>query len=91
MKNLLGKSRKPGNGYAVINGNGWSWEILKLYKSVVNSAADPYARAFCLVKSPFVPADGEFGDVYLHDIGHGDKAAVIAALAKAEAELAKGN
>lgn len=67
-KNLMGKSRKPGNAYVTVNANGWQWEILKLYQTVANSKKNKYARAFCLVKSPFVP-DGEYGDVYLTDIG----------------------
>jgi hypothetical protein len=69
VKNMFAKSRKPGNGYVVINNaaSGWSWEILKLYKSVASSLNDPYARAFCLVKSPIVP-EGEFGDVYISEI-----------------------
>jgi hypothetical protein len=86
-KNLMAKSRKPGNAYVVINDGGWSWEILKMYKSVDASAADGYARAFCFVKSPFVP-NGEYGDTYLHEIGMSGKAAVIAALKKAELALA---
>jgi hypothetical protein len=64
-KNLFGKSRKPGNAYAVVYGaNGWKYEILKLYKSVESSKKDPYARAFCFVHGF---AD-EYGDTYLRDI-----------------------
>jgi hypothetical protein len=66
-KNWFAKSKKMPESYAVVESGGWSWHILKLYKSLENSRKDPYARAFCLVKSPIVP-DGEYGDVYLKEI-----------------------
>jgi len=64
MKNPFGKSRKPGNAYAVVESGSWKWEILKLYKSLESSKKDPYARAFCFVHGF---AD-EYGDTYLTDI-----------------------
>lgn len=80
-KNLMGKSRKPGDAYVtVIGANGWKYEILKLYKSVEASKKDPYARAFCNVHG-FAT---EMGDTYLRDIGGG----VYAALEAKEKELA---
>jgi len=63
-KNAFGKSRKPGNAYVVLGGNGWKWEILKLYKSPEASLKDPYARAFCYVHG----IEAEYGDVYLREI-----------------------
>lgn len=77
-KNLFGKSRKPGNAYAVVESGGWKWEILKLYKSVEASKKDRYARAFCFVHGI---AD-EYGDVYLDEIP-----GVWPALEKAEAAM----
>jgi len=78
-KNIFGKSRKPGNAYAVCGGNGgWKWEILKLYKSLENSRKDPYARAFCMVHG----FESEMGDVYLREIPGS-----YAALERAEREL----
>ena len=67
MRNVMAKSRKPGNGYVRVSSDGWTWEILKLYKTVTSSRTDEYSRAFCFVFSPFCP-DGEMGDVYLTDI-----------------------
>jgi hypothetical protein len=66
MKNIFGKSRKVGNAYAVCTGTplGWTWEILKLYKSLEASKKDPYARAFCFVHG----VENEYGDVYLSEI-----------------------
>lgn len=67
-KNEYGKSKPAGSGgYKVLSCNDWSWEILKLYKAPAACLKDPYARAFCNVKSPFVPG-GEMGDVYVKDI-----------------------
>lgn len=71
-KNLLGKSRKPGNAYAVCEGAmrlggevfQFRWEILKLYKSLEASKKDPYARAFCFVHG----VEDEYGDTYLTEI-----------------------
>jgi len=56
--------------HAVFSGFGnanWEWHVLKTYKTPANEAKDPYARWFCLVKSPFIP-EGELGDVYVCDI-----------------------
>lgn len=77
MKNIFGKSRKAGNAYAVVEGGGWTWEILKLYKSLESSKKDPYARAFCFVHG----VEDEYGDVYLSEIP-GAYAALEAAAAK---------
>jgi hypothetical protein len=67
-KNLCGKTVKPEDAYEVWkNGSGWTWYVLKKYQSPEQEALNPYARWFCLVKSPFVP-DGELGDTYVRDI-----------------------
>jgi hypothetical protein len=70
IKNPFGKTVKPGNPYATYTdaAHGWTWKVLKLYKSPESSAKDPYARAFTFVTSPFAPT-GEYGDTYLRDIG----------------------
>jgi hypothetical protein len=83
VKNLMGKSRKPGAAYAVIELPGWKWEILKLYKSVEASKKDPYARAFCAVVGPGTFGGYDMGDVYIKDIP-----GAYAALEAAEAKLA---
>lgn len=67
-KNLCGKTVKPEDAYEVWkNASGWTWYVLKKYQSPEQEALNPYARWFCLVKSPYVP-EGEMGDVYVRDI-----------------------
>jgi hypothetical protein len=62
------KTRPVDDPYEIwIGPGGWEWYVLKKYKSPETEARDPYARWFCLVKSPIVP-DGELGDVYVRDI-----------------------
>lgn len=80
-KNLMGKSRKPGNGYAKVEANGWSWEVLKMNQSLEKAKQNPYASAFMFVKSPYVP-DGEYGDTYIKDVP-----GLLAALEAAQAKL----
>lgn len=63
-KNLFGKARKVGNAYVVLDGGGWRWHILKLYKSPEASMKDGHARAFCYVEG----IEKEYGDVYLREI-----------------------
>jgi hypothetical protein len=67
-KNECAKTRPVDDPYEVWeNSNGWRWYVLKKYQSPAGEAKNPYARWFCLVKSPIVP-DGEMGDVYIRDI-----------------------
>ena len=63
-KNLMGKSRKPGNAYITTLDprTGWTWEVLKTWQA---NGSKPYARAFCNVHG-FAT---EMGDVYTADIG----------------------
>jgi hypothetical protein len=65
MKNECGKMRKVADPYETwSNGADWTWLVLKKWQA---DDAKPYARWFCLVKSPFVP-EGEMGDVYVSEI-----------------------
>lgn len=65
MKNPCAKMRPPENPYEIWkNNSGWEWHVLKKWQIDDNK---PYARWFCLVKSPFVP-EGEMGDVYVSEI-----------------------
>jgi len=63
-KNLMGKSRKPGDAYITTADprTGWTWEVLKTYQA---DGSKPYARAFCNVHG-FAT---EMGDTYISDIG----------------------
>ncbi len=67
MKNLCSKTRPVINPYelwANSPSNTWTWAVLKKWQIDDDK---PFARWFCLVKSPIVP-EGELGDVYVKDI-----------------------
>ena len=72
MKNLCNKTVKRENAYEVWEANGkdglWRWYVLRKYKSEEAEAKDEYAAWFCLVTSPYVGDEGEFGDTYVKDI-----------------------
>ena len=66
MKNTCNKTRpqdRPYEIWASPDGS-WTWHVLKKWQADDNK---PYARWFCLVKSPIVP-HGELGDTYVKDI-----------------------
>jgi predicted secreted hydrolase len=67
MKNECGKTRAKNNPYEVWVADGWTWNVLKKYKSPDGEAKDAYARWFCFVTSPMCPY-GEMGDVYVSEI-----------------------
>jgi len=64
MKNLCAKTVEPENAYEVWQAGSWKWFVLKKWQANDNK---PFARWFCLVKTPIVP-QGEYGDVYVHEI-----------------------
>lgn len=69
--NPMGKDNP--RGYIIIHGTGayegWTWTIRKLYKNPANSLLDPFARAFCAVKSPCTYGPiGDLSDTYINDI-----------------------
>lgn len=68
MKNPCGKTRSKDNPYETwSNDSGWTWKVLKKYKSPEAEAQDRYARWFCFVTSPMCEY-GEMGDVYVSEI-----------------------
>ena len=67
-KNECAKTRKVDNPYEVWSANDWTWKVLKKYQTPSKEAANPYARWYCCVTSPFTMGDGDFGDVYVRDI-----------------------
>ena len=68
MKNLCGKTRSKDKPYETwSNDSGWTWKVLKKYKSDEAEANDRYARWFCFVTSPMCEY-GEMGDVYVQEI-----------------------
>ncbi len=67
-KNLCNKTRPIDKPYERwVNSNGWVWLVLKKYQTPEKEAANPYARWFTFVTSPFCP-EGEYGDTYAQDI-----------------------
>src|SRR6266496_4690634 len=50
----------------------WTYFVLKKYQSPEKEATNPYARWFCLVKSPITP-NGEYGDVYVATVKQGTR------------------
>lgn len=71
------RSRPVENPYEVWEGrgafSGWTWRVLKKYSK---NEADPYARAFCAVSSPFTYGSNDLGDVYIRD--YRDSAVLVA-------------
>lgn len=66
-KNLCAKTVQPENAYEVWQAGDWFWYVLKKYQTPSKEASNPYARWYCLVKTPIVP-EGEYGDVYVNEI-----------------------
>jgi hypothetical protein len=55
--------------------SGWTWKVLKFYKSRANTIADPYGRVYCRVNGDF----NETGDVYYSEVtGRGNHTLVQA-------------
>jgi hypothetical protein len=65
VKNTWTKTRKPENPYYTTTENAWTYKVLKVYS---NPLKDHFARAFCLVITPFTGSRGELGDVYVKDV-----------------------
>jgi hypothetical protein len=70
MKNECGKTRDVENPYEtwVNRESGWEWRVLKKYQRPDKEAANPYARWFVAVKSPFTYGSYDYGDTYVSDI-----------------------
>ena len=70
MKNECGKTRDVENPYEtwVNREAGWEWRVLKKYQRPDKKAANPYARWFVAVKSPFTHGSYDYGDTYVSDI-----------------------
>lgn len=91
MKNPCNKIRPTNNPYEIW-GNapslpGWTWYVLKKWSIDENA---PFARWFCLVKTPIVP-EGEYGDVYVNDIKNIAQATKISNISIATAILLNNN
>jgi hypothetical protein len=74
VKNPCGRTVKPEQAYEVwqvanhpLYGGQWTWYVLKKYQSPEKEAANPWARWFCYVTSPYSPR-GDWGDTYISTI-----------------------
>ena len=63
--NPCAKKVTPEQAYQVYQDNAgqWTYFVLKHYQSEEKAKDNPFARYFCLVKSPIVPK-GEYADCY---------------------------
>jgi len=78
MKNECAKTRPHENPYEIWVGfgpmEGWEWRVLKKWQNPEKEKDNPYARWFCSVTSPMMPADKdgttsyEMGDTYVKDV-----------------------
>ncbi len=71
-KNPCGKTVKPDQAYEVwqsLDGS-WTYFVLKKYQSPEKEATNPFARWYCLTKSPITP-NGEYGDAYVATVTDG--------------------
>lgn len=67
-KNTWGKTRPQDKPYAIVFHGDWEWRILKAYQTYAKEQANPYARYFCAVKSPYTNGRYDLGDVYVKEI-----------------------
>jgi hypothetical protein len=68
MKNLCGKTRPVEKPYEIWSNGSWEWRVLKKYQAPDKEAANPYARWFCAVKSPYTFGSFDLGDTYALDV-----------------------
>lgn len=68
MANKLAKSRPLDKPYAIYEGHGFTWHILKTYKTAASESKDKYARWFTAAKSAMSYDEFEYGDAYALDI-----------------------
>ena len=68
MANKLSKTRPIDKPYAIYEGHGFTWHILKTYKTPASEKKDRYARWFTAAKSAMSYDEFEYGDAYTLDI-----------------------
>ena len=68
MANPYGKSVTKESPYATYVDGDWEYRILKLNQAPENAAKNPFASAFCAVKSPMTYGTFNIGNTYLNDI-----------------------
>ncbi len=72
-KNPCAKRVAPENAYEVWQSydGTWTYFVLKKYQSSEKEAQNPYARWYCMVRSPATTARGDVGDVYVATVKDG--------------------
>lgn len=66
--NPFGKTATLANPYAIYEGGGFTWKVLKTYRRPDLELKNPqYARWLVYASSPACP-DGEWGDTYAVDV-----------------------
>ena len=68
-KNRWGKTNL--DGYVTLTDPrfpGWTWTVMKAYQAPEKEKANPYARAFCRVVTPYTGSLGDMGDTYCAEI-----------------------
>src|SRR5947209_290846 len=70
--NPCSKRVKPEEAYEIWQSydGSWTYFVLKKYQSPEKEATNPFARWYCMVKSPVVP-NGEYGDAYVETVKRG--------------------
>lgn len=69
MPNIWAKTRPVTNPYLEwTTPEGWMYRVLKAYQTRAKERANPFARLFCQVVTPYTGANGDLGDVYIRDL-----------------------
>ena len=68
MPNPFAKSRPTMKPYAIYQGPGITWHVVKTYKMPKSEAKDPYARWLVAAKSDATFGSFEGGDTYAREV-----------------------
>jgi hypothetical protein len=68
MPNPFSKRRTKDTPYAIFQGQGFTTLVLKTYQMPEKEEANPHARWFVAVKSPFTFDSYEMGDQYISSV-----------------------
>lgn len=72
-QNPCAKTVKPEQAYEIWQSydGTWTYFVLKKYQSPEKEATNPYARWYCMVRSPATTARGDVGDAYVATVKDG--------------------
>jgi hypothetical protein len=68
MPNQFAKTRKADQPYAIYQGPGITWHVIKTYKMPSSETKDQYARWMVAAKSDATFGDFEYGDTYKREV-----------------------